>query len=132
MQTLDELNTAAFEAVQGQNVEKERRVGDFVVPRMTRGHSIRVFNAIAPFFSKRLDAEPEAVFDVIYDPEYQDAFMASYLKVDIEKVQEMDYETYRQVDEAFNELNPNFISDVTNEEAAKAVLRHALTQSQSA
>lgn len=131
MQTIDELNISAHDAVTREKT-KGKDVGGFFVPRMTRADSIRVIHAVAPFFSKRIDAEPQAVFEVIYDPDYQDVFMAAYLNVEVEKIQSMDFETYSEIEETFNDLNPNFISDVTNEEAAKAVLRHALTQNISA
>lgn len=134
MQTTDELNLAAAEAAHNAEELKDKTVtiGKYVVRRLKRRDATRIEAAIAPLFSVRKDADPAVLFGIMNTPEFEDTLIASMLNVPIEELDEIDYEDYDAIVSAFNEINPNFTSDVTLRLASVAAMGHAITHSNAA
>jgi hypothetical protein len=104
-------------------------VGKYVVPRIKRRHEIRIMAAIAPFFSTKNAADPAELFNIMYDPGFEDAIIAATLEVDIDTVMSMDSkDEYEPIVQAFNDLNPNFILDIATQQATRAFLQYEATR----
>lgn len=127
MQTTDELNSDIYNTIEQLKAPRFVAIGKYNVPRITRGQENRILAAIAPFFSVFDEANPGSLFEVMYSPEFEDTVIASALGISMEELLDMDaMSEYEPILATFNEINPNFLSDIATKEAARASLKFVL------
>lgn len=126
MLTTDELNMNMALALESEG-STDIQIDKYTVRELTRADVTRIMAATAPFFSRQDPAEPAKLLEVMHDADFEDTIIAAALQLDLEEVQAMSYQNiYYPIVQAFNDLNPNFISDIAQSQAARTYMYYAL------
>lgn len=130
MTTLDKLNIDSVNADIQNSKPEFIEIEGFRVPRLKRKHVKKIQMVIAPYFSKSVTADPLTIFNMLGDSDFEDLLIATALEVELEVVENMSHDTYKEIVDTFTMLNPNFILGVAQELILRSQLRIETTPSE--